>query len=165
MERQPKVALCESQGQSIRTKEGRYRSHLHRVVPQYSSSCNCSDHCGLFSEGVVVSHGVVWGLSGVCISTQCLSGFFLKPCMFCHIHNSKEFHMSMQVPTCMKNNLVLQHSSRLFEFSSCTGRHDKQLVSAYLLYVAQDFVDLYYMPLRCLFSRMKSPSQLSFSSY
>lgn len=56
-------------------------------------------------------------------------------------------------------------SSCLFVLSSCIGRLSKQLVPAYLLDVAKDFVDLYYMPLRCLFSITKSPSQLSYSSY
>lgn len=98
---------------------------------------------------------------------QCSSDFFLNPCKaFFSIHNIKEFHMSTthlhEEPSPFAG---LEPSSWLFVLSSCIGMGSKKLVHTYLLYVAKDFVDLYYMPLRCLFSRVKSPNQLSYSSY
>lgn len=98
---------------------------------------------------------------------QCLPGFFLKPCTFLHSYNNKDFHMCAThlhgwgtISFCW-----FWTSSCLFVLNSCIGRGSKQLVPAYLLYVAKDFLDLYYMPLRYVFSRMKSPSQLCYSSY
>lgn len=88
---------------------------------------------------------------------QYLPGFSLLPYVFFHSHNSKEFH---RCTTHLHEELApfaaFEPRSCLVGLSSCVGRDSKWLVSAHLLYVAKDFLDLYSTPLRSLFSIMNS---------